>query len=99
MQDTCSTNDGVGNAARFQDPSGLALDTLGNLYVADTGNHTIRKVSPTGTVTTIAGRAGVGGLVLGSLPGTLYQPVGMAIDANGLLYTTSENTVVKIQLQ
>ena len=99
MQDTCGTNDGLGNIARFQDPSGLALDTLGNLYVADTGNHTIRKVTPAGAVTTIAGRAGVGGLVFGNLPGTLHQPVGMAIDANGLLYTTSENTVLKIQLQ
>ncbi len=99
IQATCGTSDGLGTAARFQDPSGLALDTLGNLYVADTGNHTIRKVTPTGAVTTIAGRAGVGGLVFGNLPGTLYQPVGMAIDASGLLYTTSENTVVKIQLQ
>lgn len=99
IQATCGTSDGLGNAARFQDPSGLALDTLGNLYVADTGNHTMRKVTPTGAVTTVAGRAGAGGLVFGNLPGTLYQPVGMAIDANGLLYTTSENTVVKIQLQ
>ena len=99
VQATCGTSDGVGNAARFQDPSGLALDALGNLYVADTGNHTIRKVTPAGAVTTIAGRAGVGGLVFGNLPGTLYQPVGMAIDASGLLYTTSENTVLKIQLQ
>lgn len=98
-QAPCGTSDGLGSAARFQDPSGLALDTLGNLYVADTGNHTIRKVTPTGAVTTIAGRAGVGGLVFGNLPGTLYQPVGMAIDASGSLYTTAENTVLKIQLQ
>ena len=50
-------------------------------------------------VTTLAGRAGISGLMPGNLPGTLNQPVGMAIDASGLLYTTSENTVLKIQLQ
>ena len=98
-QALCGASDGVGAAARLKDPSGLALDLGGNLYVADTGNHTIRKVTPAGVVTTIAGRAGVGGLVLGTLPGSLNQPVGMAIDANGLLYTTSENVVLKIQLQ
>ena len=98
-QALCGVSDGVGAAARLKDPSGLALDSGGNLYVADTGNHTIRKVTPAGVVTTLAGRAGVSGLVLGTLPGTLNQPVGMVIDANGLLYTTSENVVLKIQLQ
>ena len=95
----CGAGDGIGAAARFKDPSGLALDSAGNLYVADSGNHTIRKVTPAGVVTTLAGRAGISGLMPGKLPGTLNQPVGMAIDASGLLYTTSENTVLKIQLQ
>ena len=95
----CGAGDGVGAAARFKDPSGLTLDSAGNIYVADSGNHTIRKVTPAGVVTTLAGRAGISGLMPGNFPGTLNQPVGMAIDASGLLYTTSENTVLKIQLQ
>ena len=95
----CGAGDGIGAAARFKDPSGLTLDSAGNLYVADSGNHTIRKVTPAGVVVTLAGRAGISALVPGNLPGTLNQPVGMAIDATGLLYTTSENTVLKIQLQ
>ena len=91
--------DGTAATATFANPSGVTLDATGNVYVADAGNHRIRKVTPAGVVTTLAGRAGVSGLVLGTLPGTLNQPVGMVIDANGLLYTTSENVVLKIQLQ
>ena len=98
-QALCGAGDGIGAAARFKDPSGLTLDSAGNIYVADSGNHTIRKVTPAGVVTTLAGRAGISGLMPGNLPGTLNRPVGMAIDASGLLYTTSENTVLKIQLQ
>lgn len=52
--------DGVGAAARFKEPAGLAADDDGNLYVADYGNHAIRKVTPDGTVTTLAGTASFG---------------------------------------
>lgn len=51
-------DDGSGTAARFNSPQGVAVDRAGNVYVADTANHTIRRVTPTGIVTTIAGRAG-----------------------------------------
>ena len=75
--------DGQGAAARFDTPSGLALDATGNLYVADTGNHAIRKVTPDGLVTTLAG-TGAPGWRDG--PGAQAQfdgPMGVAVDAAG----------------
>lgn len=75
--------DGAGSAALFNTPSGLALDAAGNLYVADTGNHAIRKVSPEGHVSTLAG-TGTPGYRDG--PGAQAQfngPIGVAVDATG----------------
>ncbi len=75
--------DGQGVGARFNTPSGLALDATGNVYVADTGNHAIRKVTPDGVVTTIAGN-GLPGYRDG--PGGQAQfdgPMGVSVDADG----------------
>ena len=58
--------DGTGSAAQFNFPSGVAVDGSGNVYVADSWNYTIRKITPAGYVTTLAGTAGV----LGSADGT-----------------------------
>src|SRR5688572_30090337 len=55
------SEDGPAADARFNQPRGLARDSFGVLYVADTGNHTIRRIGADGVVTTLAGRAGVAG--------------------------------------
>ena len=78
--------DGAGAQAAFNTPSGIALDRHGNLYVADTGNHAIRKITTNGTVTTLAG-SGIAGSADGK--GALAQfngPVGVAVDAEGVVY-------------
>jgi sugar lactone lactonase YvrE len=92
------TADGNGAAARFNNPGALSVDGPGNIYVADTGNQLTRMVTAAGEVTTTGGKAGSIGVLLGDLPGSLNVPVGMAIDGNRALYTTCENSVLKIQL-
>ncbi len=79
--------DGYGGAARFNAPTAMVVDARGNLYVCDTGNHTIRKVSPSGLVTTVAGLAGSPGASDGTAGSArLASPGGIAIDANGTIY-------------
>ena len=85
--DANSAVDGPGNAARFWQPSGVAVDGAGNVYVADSANYVIRKVSPTGEVTTLAGLAGCSGRADG--PGSAARfsgPFGLALDSAGNLY-------------
>jgi streptogramin lyase len=81
------TNDGTGSAARFFNPSGVAVDTDGNLYVADYSNHAIRKVTPAGMVTTLAGLAGTFGAANGTgSVARFYQPYGVAVDSATNVY-------------
>lgn len=85
-----STN-ATGGAARFNGPTGIAIDAAGNLYVADTGNDTIRKITPAGVVTTLAGAAGSSQYIDG--PGDrarFLQPLALAIDSGGTLFVTDE---------
>ncbi len=78
---------GTGSAARFNGPSGVAVDSVGNVYVADTLNHTIRKVTPAGVVTTLAGQAGNPGRANGvGTAAQFYQPWGLAVDNAGNVY-------------
>ncbi|WP_285577361.1 immunoglobulin domain-containing protein [Geothrix limicola] len=81
------SNDGLGGLARFNTPGGLALDPAGNLLVADTGNHTIRRIAPDGTVTTVAGTAGAPGSADGlGAAARFYAPSGLAVNATGQVY-------------
>ncbi len=77
------TNDGVGSAARFTNPEGVAVDSADNVYVADYGNNAIRKVTPAGVVTTLASLGG---------------PYGVAVDSAGNVYvaTYGNETIQKV---
>lgn len=90
--------DGTGSAARFNAPSGVAVDLLGNVYVADSGNHTIRKITPAGATTTLAGEAGVNGSSDGGSAAHFDGPSGIAVDSLGNVYVadTFNSTIRKI---
>ena len=95
------TNDGTGTAARFNYPIGVAVDNAGNIYVADTDNFTIRKVTSAGVVTTLAGMAGSPGRIDGTGNSARFNhPQGVAVDGNGNLYLADQyyDTIRKITL-
>src|SRR5438034_295682 len=79
--------DGTGSAARFYLPTGVATDSSGNVYVADSDNSTIRKITPAGVVTTLAGLAGSPGSADGTgSDARFYFPTGVATDSSGNVY-------------
>ncbi|MDD5058852.1 MAG: NHL repeat-containing protein [Sideroxydans sp.] len=89
--------DGIGAAASFDSPAGLATDSVGNIYVADAGNNTIRKITPTGVVSTLAGIAGVRGHANGTrAAASFYSPTGIATDSAGNIYVSCDNAIRKI---
>jgi hypothetical protein len=102
LVETPGSADGTNNTARFSEPSGVAVDTNGNLYVADRGSHTIRKITPVATnwvTTTIAGLAAHSGSDDGTNSTARFnEPAGVAVDTNGNLYVVdlSNYTIRKI---
>ena len=91
-----STN-GTGAAARFNRPSGVAVDGDLNVYVGDYGNHTIRKITPAGVVTTLAGLAGTpGNTDANGTAARFRNPWGVAVDGAGVVYVCdSENHTIR----
>ncbi|MEW5848412.1 MAG: SMP-30/gluconolactonase/LRE family protein [Myxococcota bacterium] len=94
---TAGSADGVGSAALFDAPQGIAVDAAGTLFVADTGNHTIRAIAPDGTVTTLAGRADTSGNTNGTGQAARFDdPKDVVVDAEGnLLVADTENHVIR----
>ncbi|HEY5913952.1 MAG TPA: hypothetical protein VJA21_25470, partial [Verrucomicrobiae bacterium] len=91
------TSDGVGGLARLNFPYGVAADGTGNIYVADSYNHTIRRVTPWGEVTTIAGLASAAGITDGTnTSARYYYPSGIAVDGLGnILVADTYNSIVR----
>ena len=84
--------DGSGSAARFNQPSSVAIDADHNIYVADTGNHTIRKVTQSGVTSTLAGLAGARGANDGLRELARFdRPSGVAVSAQGLIYVADND--------
>jgi sugar lactone lactonase YvrE len=81
--------DGTGGEARFDTPCGIAIDRDGSLLVADTGNHRLRRVTPDGNVTTIAGTGDDGEFDGKSLAASFNQPIAIAVRRDGAIFVAS----------
>src|SRR5208283_1374677 len=94
--------DGTNSNAQFNSPHGIAVDSAGNVYVADYGNDTLRKITPSGmnwVTTTIAGTVGIRGSADGTNSAAqFFDPEGIAVDSSDNLYVadTFNNTIRKI---
>ncbi|HVS07827.1 MAG TPA: LuxR C-terminal-related transcriptional regulator [Candidatus Dormibacteraeota bacterium] len=97
-----SGDGGQATSAELSAPEGLAVDQQGNLYIADAGNDRVRKVTPDGVITTIAGNGSTGSAGDGgrAVKAELFIPTGLAVDAHGILYIadSANNRVRKVDL-
>jgi sugar lactone lactonase YvrE len=88
---TGSTN-ATGTSASFDNPTGVAVDASGNVYVADQNNQLIRKITSGGVVSTFAGTVGVAGNANGTgTSASFNNPTGLAVDASGNVYVADQN--------
>jgi len=95
---TAGFADGAGPAAQFNTPGSLAVDSLGNIYMADTYNHCIRKITPGGVVSTLAGKGNPGFANGAGTTAMFNAPLGIAVDSAGNIYVadTYNHTIRKI---
>jgi sugar lactone lactonase YvrE len=77
---------GVGSAATFYEPSGVAVDGAGNVYVADTLNRLVREITSAGEVSTLAGTGSIGSANGSDSAASFFEPEGVAVDATGNIY-------------
>jgi sugar lactone lactonase YvrE len=95
------TTNGTGSAARFNYLAGIAVDPAGNVYVGDYNNNAVRKITPAGVVTTLAGSAGTRAANIGFVDGTgtaarFNAPAGLAVDAAGNVFVAdSSNNAIR----
>jgi len=93
---TFGSADGAGNKSSFNQPTGLASDASGNIYVADEGNNLIRKITPDGIVTTIAGTGHQGHQDGPALSASFSGPHALAVDASGIIYIADQfNSLIR----
>jgi sugar lactone lactonase YvrE len=90
--------DGDGGNARFNAALGLTVDSLGNVFVSDYGNQRVRKITPGGVVTTIAGSGAAGGADGTGSNATFNNPAHMGISPTGILYISSGHAVRRITI-
>ncbi len=96
-QAVAGSADGTGAAAGFKSPIAIAVDSTGNVFVTDSGNRTIRKITQAGVVTTFAGTTGISGNADGQGTAASFSNFGgIAIDKSDNLYVTANGTVRKI---
>ena len=99
LEGVAGSDDGTGQAARFRTPHRVAVDVAGTIYVSDTGNYTIRKITTSAIVTTLAGLVGVSGSTDGTGSSARFNgPSGMVVGSDGILYVsdTFNHTIRKI---
>jgi sugar lactone lactonase YvrE len=88
--------DGAASQARFNSPTGVAVDAAGNVYVADAQNNVVRKVSAAGVVSTLAGSGNFAYADGKGRSASFFLPQGIAVDANGVLYVAdTQNSVIR----
>jgi serine/threonine-protein kinase len=83
---TAGFNDGTGSAASFNQPYSIAIDASGNLFVGDRMNHAVRKITPAGVVTTLAGNGVPGDVDATGAAARFHEPLGITVDPSGLIY-------------
>jgi sugar lactone lactonase YvrE len=96
--ETSGAVDGTGTAASFSSPRGVTVDATGNVYVADTFNNKIRKITPLGVVTTLAGSGTAGSTNAAGTLASFNRPHSVAVDASGNVYVAdyTNNKIRKI---